>query len=297
MKIHCCHCQKKVTTSLFAGGASLPNGRTLPVSSNHWVCPKCHNHVACKKGSKHPFGTIQTPEIQSITYSVAMLTEAMKASGIKYGHISGQINKRLGHQYRYQSVKSLQEPLIARIAIVKYLRESSKTKQAQVRKLLSMKLNDLSFLDERRPKIKIYCCQSASIQVAKLFLAKEMQSKPNGSKQNSVFWVCECCDNYVGCSRQSSGIIKPLGVVATPEIRLARIHIHNKLDAIWKLGYKSRTEIYEYLSDALSLDEYHTANIASIEQARATYRALNHLTKTLTNKQQQKINELAHKAT
>lgn len=295
MKIHCCHCQKKVTASLLAGGALLPNGRTLPVSSKHWVCPNCHNHVACKKGSEQPFGTIQTTEIKSVTYSIAILIDAMKSNGIKYGHISGQMTKRLGHQYRQQSVKSLQEPLVARVAIVKYLHEASQSKQAQVRALLNKKLHDISFLDVLRPKIKIYCCQSASIKLATLFLAKEMAAKPNGSKPNSVYWVCECCGNHVGCSEQSSGIIKPLGVIATPEIRLARIHIHNKLDAIWKLGYRSRTEVYEYLSDALGIHEYHTANITSIEQARATYRALNNLTKTLTTKQQIRINELIDK--
>ncbi len=88
------------------------------------------------------------------------------------------------------------------------------------------------------------------------------------------FWVCDACGNYVGCHHKTKDRATPLGIIPTPAIRSARKHIHARLDPLWKGGKWTRSQIYQELARRLGLRQYHTAEIRSVEDARAVYRAL-----------------------
>lgn len=89
-----------------------------------------------------------------------------------------------------------------------------------------------------------------------------------------TFWRCPVCRNYVG----SHGDGRPLGCIPTPELRKARSMIHGVLDPIWKQGLMPRGELYRLMSERLEIPGgFHTAEIRSIEAARAAYRAARHI--------------------
>lgn len=94
------------------------------------------------------------------------------------------------------------------------------------------------------------------------------------------FWRCNRCRNYVGCHHKTKNRTAPLGNIPTSELRRARGHIHKILDPIWKSKKRDRNQIYTDISKALGF-EYHTATIASIEQAREVYRFLIKYRKTI----------------
>ena len=87
------------------------------------------------------------------------------------------------------------------------------------------------------------------------------------------FWKCDGCNNFVGCHHKTKDRTRPLGCIPTPEIKKARQEIHRIIDPIWKSGRIGRRELYCMLAHVLDLEEYHTAEIRSVEQARDVYRA------------------------
>lgn len=50
------------------------------------------------------------------------------------------------------------------------------------------------------------------------------------------FWKCDTCGNYVGCHHKTEDRTRPLGIIATPELRNAKNHIHRILDPLWQTG-------------------------------------------------------------
>lgn len=87
------------------------------------------------------------------------------------------------------------------------------------------------------------------------------------------FWKCDGCGNFVGCHHKTKDRTRPLSCIPTPEIKRARQEIHKLIDPMWKSGRIGRRELYGMIAKALGLEEYHTAEIRSIEQAREVYRA------------------------
>lgn len=65
---------------------------------------------------------------------------------------------------------------------------------------------------------------------------------------------------------------KPLGVIATKEVKNARQHIHALIDPVWESKKIKRSDLYKKISKSIGY-EYHNAEIRSIEQARDVYRA------------------------
>lgn len=84
------------------------------------------------------------------------------------------------------------------------------------------------------------------------------------------FYKCPICGNFVGCHK---GTKKPLGVIPTPELKKARIQVHNKLDPLWKSGKHSRKFIYKILSKHLGW-EYHTGMTTSVSECEHIIRFL-----------------------
>lgn len=113
--------------------------------------------------------------------------------------------------------------------------------------------------------LEIYCCGCEKDVTARLTSGKQVYSHlPELAELN--FWQCPSCENFVGCHKHKPK--QPLGVIATPEIKQVRMQIHRLIDPLWQGGRFSRSEIYHAISDFLGINEYHTANVVSVEQAQ-----------------------------
>lgn len=117
----------------------------------------------------------------------------------------------------------------------------------------------------------IYCCQCAKEVDAQLTNGREIY--PHRPDLHDLpFWKCDTCYNYVGCHYKSKNRTNPLGCIPNSEMRKARRHIHDLIDPVWKSGKIGRSSLYQQIS-AQTGKPYHTANIRTIEEARAVYRA------------------------
>ena len=67
-------------------------------------------------------------------------------------------------------------------------------------------------------------------------------------------WTCpsDACNAYVGCHKNS---LKPLGTLANPNLRKARVRAHNVFDRLWRSGKMQRGDAYRLLRDKLGLSE------------------------------------------
>ena len=83
------------------------------------------------------------------------------------------------------------------------------------------------------------------------------------------FWQCPECKGFVGTHKRGLSK-KPLGCIPDAQMKKARMHIHKILDPIWKSGRTDRSELYEELSEFIG-EEYHTAELRSVELARDVY--------------------------
>jgi len=86
------------------------------------------------------------------------------------------------------------------------------------------------------------------------------------------FWKCDGCKNHVGCHHKTSSPTRPLGVIATKEIKGARRHIHTLIDPIWKSKRMTRGKLYREIARRLGVAEYHTGELKSMDEARRVYK-------------------------
>lgn len=120
--------------------------------------------------------------------------------------------------------------------------------------------------------MKIFCCGCQDYVEARLTNGAEIY--PHRSDLHELpFWKCDACGNYVGCHHKTNTPTKPLGFIATPEIRRARQKIHKLIDPIWKEKRLTRTKVYRQIARRMGLDSYNTSKIRTIEEARDVYRA------------------------
>lgn len=118
----------------------------------------------------------------------------------------------------------------------------------------------------------IWCCGCEKHVQARLTDGSEVY--PHRIDLSSIpFWICDHCRNYVGCHHKTKRSVVPLGNITTPEVRHARMTIHKVIDPLWKGRLINRKKLYAKLAEALGVDEYHTANIKSLDEARAVWRA------------------------
>lgn len=118
--------------------------------------------------------------------------------------------------------------------------------------------------------MKIYCCECEIDVDARLTNGLEIYPHRKDLKY-IPFWVCDTCGNYVGCHHKTKNKTKPLGVIPSKEIKIARRHLHGLIDPIWQSGILSRGDLYRRISNAIG-HEYHTAEIRTIDDARNIYR-------------------------
>lgn len=110
----------------------------------------------------------------------------------------------------------------------------------------------------------IYCCQCETQVEARLTTDAEVY-KHLPHLSDSHYWVCDTCRNYVGVHKTSKDF-KPLGCIATPELRAVRKQLHLLIDSFWQSGKVNRRYVYELLSEYFG-KKYHTGNIRSLEEA------------------------------
>lgn len=130
-----------------------------------------------------------------------------------------------------------------------------------------------------KSRCKIYCVGCSDDVDAELVSGKEVYPhRPDLA--NIPFWRCPECHNFVGCHYKSANPTRPLGVIATKELKSMRMAIHRQLDSMWRVNgrrnKKLRGEIYRELSERLGVD-YHTGNIQSEEDAHKVLNILNEM--------------------
>jgi hypothetical protein len=122
----------------------------------------------------------------------------------------------------------------------------------------------------------IYCCGCQKKVHARLTDGAEIY--PHRKDLYKLpFWKCDTCKNYVGCHHKTKNRTRPLGCIPTKEITNARKHIHAILDPLWKGKKGKRSKIYAQIANLLNIEEYHTANIQTIEEARQVYKIIKSL--------------------
>lgn len=119
----------------------------------------------------------------------------------------------------------------------------------------------------------IYCIACNKEVQARLTTGAEVYShRPDLVKLR--FWICDTCSNFVGCHDGKKN--RPLGNIATPQVKRLRQQIHNLLDPIWKNGKCNRTKLYSLISKRLG-KTYHTALIESEDEAYKVLEIINEL--------------------
>jgi len=132
------------------------------------------------------------------------------------------------------------------------------------RRYLVMELDELL-----GSKKEIYCVGCQLMVSARLTNGEEMY--PHREDLECLpFWVCDTCRSFVGTHHQTDDWLRPLGFLATPEIKRWRMIIHGILDPLWKTGKRKRGALYAEISEALGRT-YHTAEIYSVDEARKIY--------------------------
>ncbi len=126
----------------------------------------------------------------------------------------------------------------------------------------------------------LFCCGCSADVSARLTDGREIY--PHRKDLASLpFWKCDACKNFVGCHHRTKDRTRPLGCIPTPEIKRARQEIHKVIDPLWRSGRVGRRELYGMIAHVLDLEEYHTAEIRSVDQARDVYRAAKELERTI----------------
>lgn len=117
----------------------------------------------------------------------------------------------------------------------------------------------------------IWCCGCNADVDARL--TNGLETYPHRRDLSDLpFWRCDACGNFVGCHHKTKDRTRPLGVIPTKEIKNARQQIHRILDPIWKGGAIPRGKLYAEIATRMGWDEYHTAEIRTIDDARRVYR-------------------------
>ena len=66
------------------------------------------------------------------------------------------------------------------------------------------------------------------------------------------FYVCNDCDTRVGCHPNT---LRPLGNLASFELRKARMAAHEAFDTLWKTKRMSRSKAYAWLAKELHMSK------------------------------------------
>ena len=127
--------------------------------------------------------------------------------------------------------------------------------------------------------MKLYCCECKGEVEGRLTDGHEVY--PHRPDLGDLpFWKCDTCGNHVGCHWKTKDRT-PLGNIPTKELKNARQHIHLILDPIWKQRRMPRGKLYARLAKELGLNEYHTAEIKTIDEARKVYAIVRDISRSI----------------
>ena len=130
--------------------------------------------------------------------------------------------------------------------------------------------------------MKIYCNQCQKEIEVRLTSGEEIYPhRPD--LYDLPFWKCDVCKNFVGCHHKTDNPTKPLGTIATEEVRKAKRAIHALLDPLWQNKKIKRGQAYAYIKHRIGYD-FHTGEINDIEEARKVYKIVATLHNELSNK-------------
>ncbi len=117
--------------------------------------------------------------------------------------------------------------------------------------------------------MQIWCTGCEEEVEARLTYGTEMYpSRPDLARL--PFWVCDRDGAFVGTHHKSKSGLKPLGYLATKEVKRWRMLIHQMLDPLWQTRKISRKKAYKRLSRALG-HTYHTGEIYDAEEGEFVY--------------------------
>lgn len=123
--------------------------------------------------------------------------------------------------------------------------------------------------------MKIYCTGCGVAVEARLTNGAEMYpSRPDLASM--PFWVCDTCGAFVGTHHKTKKKNRPLGYLATPEVKRWRMAIHQILDPLWKGKKIGRGQVYKHISARIG-HSYHTAEIYSAEEGKKIYEIVKEL--------------------
>ncbi len=119
--------------------------------------------------------------------------------------------------------------------------------------------------------MRIWCCACQADVDARLTSGVEVY--PHRVDLGALpLWKCDACGNHVGTHHKTDQPTRPLGVIPSPEVRRARMLIHDLIDPVWRSGKVRRQALYTAIGKKIGR-KYHTADVRSIEDAREAYRA------------------------
>ncbi len=122
---------------------------------------------------------------------------------------------------------------------------------------------------------EVFCIGCKKDVDARLTTGKEMYPhRPDLAHMQ--FWVCDTCGSFVGCHKGST---RPLGYLASEDIKVWRKQIHDILDPLWKKKKIGRSQAYAHVGNEIGRT-YHTAEIYSVEEGKRIYE----IVKTLKEK-------------
>ena len=122
--------------------------------------------------------------------------------------------------------------------------------------------------------MKIFCC-TCNKDIDATLIYGDICYPHRKDLSKLKFYQCPVCKNFVGTHK---GTDRPLGVIASAEIKKERMKIHDILDPLWKCKKYPRKELYKQISSRLGYD-YHTANLKSIEECRKVYSIVSDIAK------------------
>ena len=119
--------------------------------------------------------------------------------------------------------------------------------------------------------MNIYCCSCEEDVEAKLVQGVDMFPVRDDLGEK-YYWQCPECGCFTG-THEGSKKHKPLGSIATREIKQYRMNLHDLIDPLWKSKYMTRKQVYKLISDELGYT-YHTGDVGSVEDAIRTREAV-----------------------
>lgn len=122
-------------------------------------------------------------------------------------------------------------------------------------------------------RMDIWCCGCNATVSARLTDGREIY-RSRADLHSLPFWRCDACRNYVGCHHKTKDRTAPLGCIPTAAIKDARQKIHRILDPIWRSKAMTRRQAYDRIAAGIGKEEYHTAEIRTLDEARAVYAAV-----------------------